>query len=131
MRQTLAQPKIITVILILQFVPFALFPPKSYLATSQEWWLPILLAIMAMIGVYQLLVRKNPLPWPWYLLSFSQGFNIISRMMMVLPHAIMNVDGAQYFDWVYVSLTIVSMLCSVFFLWFAELPEVRVGVLQK
>jgi zinc transporter ZupT len=69
--------------------------------------------------------------WPWYLVSFAQGFNIISRLMMIMPHATRNQDGAQVFNTSYVILTLISMLLSSFFLWYTELPDVRMGLLRK
>jgi hypothetical protein len=69
--------------------------------------------------------------WPWYLLSFAQGFNIISRLMMMMPHATVTVGGHEVFNTGYISLTFLSMLLSAFILWFIELPEVRMVMLRE
>ena len=62
--------------------------------------------------------------------SFSQGFNIISRLMMLWPHATKTVGGATVANMPYILLTFVAIGLSVFLLWYSELPEVRVGLLR-
>ena len=46
--------------------------------------------------------------WPWYLVSFAQGVNIISRLMMLLPHATRNNEGVQDFNAAYVIIAVVG-----------------------
>ena len=130
MRQSLVNPNVIVAFLVLQFIPLVMFPPASFASTTQEWWLPVLLAVMTIVGIFQLVARRSVAGWPWYLVSFAQGFNIISRLMMFMPHATRNVGGAQVFNAGYVILSTLSMALSAFFLWYTELPEVRVGLLR-
>jgi len=130
LRQFLSKPAIITTVLILQFIPLVMFPASSFSLDTQEWWLPVLLAIFTLIGVIQLVFRHSTAQWPWYLVSFAQGFNIISRLMMLMPHATRNVAGRQIFNAPYVFITIISMLLSGLMLGYAELPEVRLGLLK-
>ena len=127
LRQSLVKPNTIKLILVLQFVPLILFPPESF--KTQEWWLPVILAVLALISTIQLF-RQSTASWPWHLIGFSQGFNIISRLMMIFPHATYNLEGAQYFNTTYVVLTLISMGFSAFLLWYIELPEVRMGLLR-
>jgi hypothetical protein len=129
MRKILVTPKLTNILLWLQFIPLLLFPLASYKTTTQEWWLPLMLVLLAMFGTVQLVVRRSLAPWPWFLMSFSHGFNIISRLMMVMPHASMIVDGQQLFNLLYIVLSVLSMLISGFYLWYTELPEVRQNVL--
>lgn len=131
MRKFLSNPTAITVMLCVQFIPLVMFPPSSFAGTSQEWWLPGLLAVLAIIGVVQLVFRHNPENWPWYLVGFAQGFNIISRLMMLLPHATLNGPNGPVFNPAYVILTSFSMLFSAFLLWYTEWPEVRQGLLKN
>jgi hypothetical protein len=131
LRQSLARPNIIILVLILQFIPLVLFPAESFAPTTQEWWLPVLLAGLALAAIFQLVFRRSVVLWPWYLISFAQGFNIISRLMMIMPHATRNEGGAQVFNTSYVVLSIISMLMSAFILWYTELPDVRMGLLRK
>ena len=124
-RKILSAKGMIPVLMCLQVVPLLLMAPSSYSLSSQEWWLPALLTVLVIISLVQILIRKTQVSWPWYLVSFAQGFNIISRVMMLLPHATKNNEGAQVFNSVYVIIAIVAMLLSAFEIWYNELPEVR------
>ncbi|MEL7642803.1 MAG: hypothetical protein AAGU25_01700 [bacterium] len=125
MRQFLTQPKVVSAILILQFIPLLLLPPSSYSLKTQEWWLPLLLTILAVFSVVQVSLRRNTAAWPWSLISFAQGFNIISRLMLIMPHITMNVEGAQVFNAVYFSMTVISIALSAGIIWLCDLPEVK------
>jgi hypothetical protein len=86
---------------------------------------------MVLIADFQLIVRRSTSPNPWYLIAFVQGFNIISRLMMLWPHATKDVGGQTTFDGLYVGLTLLSLAWSAFLLWYCELPEVRMGLLRR
>jgi hypothetical protein len=128
LRQSLTRPKTIALILFLQLIPLVLFPPSSFGPDTQEWWLPVLLAVLVLLAVYQLVFRHSFAQWPWYLVSFAQGFNIISRLMMIMPHATIIQNGVQVYDTLYLLLSVISMIISAFLLWYTELPEVRLGL---
>ena len=130
-RRAIANPGLIITVLILQLIPLVLFPPQSFAPTTQEWWLPVLLAIMVIVADVYLIVLRTPAPWPWYLLSFAQGFNIISRLMMIWPHSATQVNKVWVFNPAYVSLSLISILMSAFVLWYTELPDVRMGLLKS
>ncbi len=130
MRQSIVKTKWIKIILLLQFIPLIMFPPSSFGADTQEWWLPVLLAAMAGAAIFQLVVRRSVNLWPWYLISFAQGFNIISRLMMLMPHATFNDNGTQALNIAYLLLSGLSILFSASLLWYTELPEVRLNLLQ-
>ena len=129
LRKLLSKRIAIYVILCLQLVPLLILPASSYSPSTQEWWLPIFLSFLVVIALVQLIFRKSSASWPWYLLAFSQGFNIISRLMMLLPHATENAGGVQRFDAEYVVVAAVAMVLSALELWYCELPEVRNGLL--
>jgi hypothetical protein len=126
----LATRRAIVGILTLQVIPLLLFPPDSFAPTSQEWWLPLLLAIMVVTADLQLLVWRSHAVWPWHLMIFAQGFNIISRIMMLWAHATKTVGNATVLNLPYLAFTLVSMAWSAFLLWYLELPEVRLGATQ-
>jgi hypothetical protein len=135
MLKTITSPKAITTLLILQLLPLILFPLESFVGDaqgpSQEWWLPFILGLLTVWAIVEVIFRHSTAAWPWYLFSFAQGFNVISRLMMLLPHAIRNDNGLQSFDAPYVSLTLVSIILSWVFLWYTELPETRLGLIRK
>jgi len=114
-----------------QFVTFLLFPPSSFSPTSQEWWLPILCLVLALVGTLQLMVRHSPQAWPWYIICFAHGINIISRLMLFLPRATVRVQGQMRLNTLYVVLAVASMLISAFYLWYLERYEVRNAFLRR
>ena len=130
-RQQLTSQVVIKIILFSQFIPLILFPPSSFKLSSQEWWLPVLLALMAVVAVIQLVFRRSLALWPWYLVSFAQGFNIISRLMMLMPHATNTTGELQTLNTLYIIVSGISMLMSAFLLWYTELPEVRLGLVRE
>jgi hypothetical protein len=127
----ITKKSIIIVLLVLQFIILVMFPAESFSPDSQEWWLPVLLAVLALIAVVRLIWKGGDVGWPWYLLGFAQGFNIISRLMMLMPHSMINVGGDVVLNSNYVILTILSMIFSGFFLWYIELPEVRINMIKQ
>jgi hypothetical protein len=129
-RQALVKKPVVVFLLIAQFIPLILFPPNVFQLSNQEWWLPVLLIIMIVAADFEVLVQRQDVMWPWYLLSFAQGFNIISRLMMLMPHATINSGGTQIFNAPYVILTFISLLISTALLWFIELPDVRMLMLR-
>jgi hypothetical protein len=127
-RIDLANPRLIKAILFLQFIPILLFPPSIFELTSQSWWLPAILVILAIVGVIQVF-RKSVAAWPLFLISFAQGFNVISRLLMLMPQSTQGVEG-KIFNAPYFILSIISMLASAFVLWYVEKPEVKQQLLR-
>jgi hypothetical protein len=127
-RRPIATRKVIVTLLTLQIIPLLLLPPESFAPTSQEWWLPILLAAMVVTADLELLVRGSRKLWPWHLMIFAQGFNIISRLMMMWAHATKISGGATVLNVPYLAFTLVAMVWSACLLWYLELPDVRLGV---
>jgi hypothetical protein len=130
LRKILLSRAAITAVLCLQIIPVIIFPLSSFTVNSQEWWLPVLLTILLILSIIQLLFRKSRASWPWILISFTQGFNIISRLLMLAPHTTINVEGVQRFNAGWVGLAVLSMLLSAFALWYCELPEVRSRIME-
>lgn len=129
-RRPIATRKMIVALLTTQVIPLLLFPPDSYSPNSQEWWLPALLVVMIGAAVVELLVRGGRSIWPWHLMIFAQGFNIISRIMMMWAHATVTRGGATVLNTPYLALTLIAMAWSAFLLWYLELPEVRLGIAE-
>ena len=131
LRRTLTGRTMITLLLIVHVIALPLFPPESFAATSQEWWLPVLLLVMVVVADVQLILRQTDLSWPWHLISFANGFNILSRIMMVWSHATIPHGETSTFNAPYVILTLISIAISTFMLIYVEWPEVRLGLLKE
>jgi uncharacterized membrane protein AbrB (regulator of aidB expression) len=112
-------------IIVLQVLPILALRPAAYSLSSQEWWLPALLAALAVVAAVQVLSRGTHAPWPWHLFSFAQGFSIISKLMMFMPHATIVVNGVQRLDVVHLVFSLVSMAISACLIWYFEQTEVR------
>jgi hypothetical protein len=130
-RRAIAKRGIIILVLVLQFIPLVLFPLESFSPATQEWWLPVLLALLVVWADIELIVRHNDKMWPWYLMSFAQGLNIISRIMMLWPHATRFVGKTEMINGPYIILTFISIVLSAFLLWYTELPDVRLGLVRE
>jgi len=130
MRKFLSMRGIIPVVMCFQIVPLLIFPASAYSVRTQEWWLPVLLTFLVVISLVQILIRKTSAAWPWYLVSFAQGVNIISRLMMLLPNTTQNNNGVQVFNGPYFLIAVIAMLLSAFEIWYNELPEVRRNLLS-
>jgi len=125
LRKTLSGPRLVIVLMCLQVIPLLLLPAESWTLKTQEWWLPVLLTALIVVALVQLFVRHTRSPAPWYILSFAQGFSIISRLMMLLPHSTVTESNVQRFDFPYVLLAVASIGLSWFWIWYCDLPEVR------
>ncbi len=130
LRRSLTTRLSICTILILQVVALLLFPPESFSPDTQEWWLPVLLVVMVIVADVELIGRRSEKPWPWYLVSFAQGFNLISRLMLVWSHTTSTSGGTSSVNVLYIVLTLISMLISALILIYTEWPEVRMGLLR-
>ncbi len=123
-RFDIANPKVVNAILLLQFIPLLLFPPYFFKPTAQTWWLPALLVIFAAVGVVQIF-RRQRLAWPLYLISFAQGFNIISRLLMLMPQSTQNTTDGALINVPYLVLSLIAILWSALTLIYVEKPEVK------
>ncbi|HMN13240.1 MAG TPA: hypothetical protein PKD55_13050 [Bellilinea sp.] len=121
----------VAVLLILELVPLILLPITSFKRYGQEWWLPLLLVIFSIFSLVQIIVRKTTVLWPWNLLSLCQGINIISRLMLIIPHATVKAGDGLAFNFIYVLLAVISIAASFWFIVFNEKPEVRIAMLPK
>jgi hypothetical protein len=48
--QLFARRRVIIALLVLQVIPLVLFPPESFSASTQEWWLPVLLVVLVFVA---------------------------------------------------------------------------------
>jgi hypothetical protein len=127
-RIELANPNLIKSILFLQFIAILLFPLSTYELHSQTWWLPAMLVILALVGVIRIFRKPVPM-WAIYLISFAHGFNIISRLLMIMPQSTQSADGSP-FNAAFFLFAVLSMALSTFVLWYVEKPAVKQYLLQ-
>jgi len=125
MKKLITNRTFISILLFVQIIPLVAFSPEVYDLTGQVWWLPVFLAFLILLAAFQLVVRGTFATWPWYLIGFSNGFNVISRLMMFFPHIMMNVSGDQVVNWPYIIISVVAMGCSTLMLWVVEFPEIK------
>jgi hypothetical protein len=125
LRKSLTGSGLVTVLMCLQVVPLLMLPTESWSLKTQEWWLPVLLTVLVVVALVQLLIRRTRSLAPWYIISFAQGFSIISRLMMLLPHTMVEESNRWRFDWLYVVMAVASIGLSWFWIWYCDLPEVR------
>lgn len=130
MNNILSSRKTIFSLLFLQLLPLVIFPVSVYNASSQEWWLAALLGIMSIAGIIQVF-RQTTAQWPWYLMGFAQGFNVISRLMMVFPKIMITENGQQVFNTNYTLISFLMILLSLLMLTFLEKPQVRMVMFRK
>jgi len=130
-RRSHPSPGLVIFILVAQLIPLLLFPPETFSPKTQEWWLPVLLVVMVLIGDVEIILRRSDKSWPWSLISFAQGFNIISRLMMIWPRATVTANGQTALNSAYLLLTITSMILSSLILWYTEKAEVRAALIKQ
>jgi len=131
LRKNISQPAAVAILLFVQIIPLMIFPLDIFNSGSQQWWLPLLLTTLAIFATVKIVFQRTTELWPWYLVSFSQGFNIISRLMMLMPHATRNAGGVQVADAAYLITNVLAIVISFGYIMFAELPEVRLSLLTR
>jgi hypothetical protein len=130
-QRLLFRPGIIIAVLVLQLIPLLLYPLDVYAPGSQQWWLPAMLTIMVLIADADVIARRGATLWPWVLIIFAQGLNVISRLMLIWPQGAKVVLNTTVLDWPYIVATFAAIALSAFLLWYCELPEVRIGLLRR
>ncbi len=111
--------KLIWAITVTQFIPTLLFPP-AVLVTAKITVLALPLVLFAFLGWG--LVRRRP--WALTLSIFVQGFNVIIRVLMLLPRVVTN--GRLDVAWLVFSILAVAL--SLVFLFLLEKPEVQTAI---
>lgn len=105
-----------------QFIPVLLYPPAS-LASASPIILAVAMIIFAFVG-YNLILRRR---WAKVLTIFFQGFNIITRLMVVLAHGANQIkkDGSGGgLNWDVLVVSLVAIAISAVIMYRFDLPEV-------
>lgn len=111
--------KLIWGIAIAQFIPTLLFPPAVF-ASAKIAVLALPILLFALLGWG--LVRRRP--WALTMSIFVQGFNIIIRVLMLLPRAV--TKGTLDVGWLVASILAVAL--SLVFLLLLEKPDVQIAI---
>jgi len=103
----------------LQVIPLILYPP-SLMASGA-----VVLAVVAIayLGLGYMVLRGRA--WALSLSIFSQGFNVIIRLMMFFSHAVTLVGEQRIVDGAWIVTGLVAMALSVWFLLRLDRPDVR------
>lgn len=107
-------------IYLFQIVPLLIFPPETLKAGIII--VGILVVVFALLG-YGLWRGRN---WALSLSLTLQGFNVVIRLLMLFPNAMVrSPEGVLLFDGAFITLSVVSIALSVFFLLRLDRPDVR------
>ncbi|MFO7743547.1 MAG: hypothetical protein R6X31_14690 [Anaerolineae bacterium] len=113
-----SRPAVVTYVAIFQFIPAFLLPPEILLSAP-----PLLLLIPAALFVFMgwgLLTLK---PWATTLCIFIQGFNTITRFLILWPQA----SPGETTNWAFVLTSLVSIALSSVILHLIDRPSVQVA----
>jgi hypothetical protein len=103
-----------------QIIPLLIYPPETL--KSGLAFVGIMVIIFVFLG-YGLWRGRT---WALSLSLTLQGFNVIVRLMMLFPNALMRLaDGSFIFDLSYIAFGVVSIALSLFFLLRLDRPDVR------
>ena len=110
-------------IYLFQIIPLLFYPPEFLKAGIAI--VGILVIVYALLG-YGLWRGRN---WALSLSITLQGFNIVIRLLMLFPNALMRLPtGGFVFDLPYLTLSAVSIALSLFFLLRLDRPDIRATI---
>jgi hypothetical protein len=112
-------------IYVLQIIPLLIYPPETL--KSGLVIVGIMVVVFALLG-YGLWRGRN---WALSLSLTLQGFNVVSRLLMLFPNSLAGGPGGSFgFDFVYIVLGVVSIALSLFFLLRLDRPDVRATIVS-
>jgi peptidoglycan/LPS O-acetylase OafA/YrhL len=110
---------------VLQVIPLLILPPTAYSGVS-----PVLgmmaAGVCVLLGVY-LLRRHN---WSRVATIFTQGVNIIVRILIMVAHAVPGGKAGGPLDWWLLGTCMVSIALSAAILYYMDLPDVQIMMQQ-
>jgi hypothetical protein len=110
-------------IYLFQIVPLLIFPLETLISGIAI--VGILVVVFALLG-YGLWRGRN---WALSLSITMQGFNVVIRLLMLFPNALMRLSGGGFvFDLPYLALSAVSIALSLFFLLRLDRPDIRATI---
>lgn len=112
-----SRPTIVTVVALFQFIPAFLVPPEMLLSAS-----PLLLLAPAALFVFLGWAMLTLRPWATTLCIFVQGFNVITRFLILWPQA----SPGDSANWAFIVTSIASIGLSSAVLYAIDRPNVQV-----
>ncbi|NLG29255.1 MAG: hypothetical protein GX557_15200 [Chloroflexi bacterium] len=114
-------PTGLIVIAALQWVSILCLPPALLMSISPVLW--IVLAVL-FVGLGIMLLQRRA--WARLATIFVQGFNIIVRLLVLLPNvASKAASGQVQVDYAMLGTFLLSMLLSAAVLYYVDLPDVQ------
>ena len=108
---------------IFQIIPLLIYPPETL--KSGFALIGIMVIIFALLG-FSLSHGRS---WALSLSLTLQGFNVVIRLMMLFPNALMRLSSGSFaFDLSYIALSVISIALSLFFLLRLDRPDVRATI---
>jgi len=111
------RPPIVTVVAVFQFIPALLLPPEMLLSAGPLLLVPA--ALFVFLG-WALLTLK---PWATTLTIFIQGFNAITRFLILWPQA----SPGESTSWAFIITSVASIALSTAILTVIDRPNVQVA----
>ena len=112
------RPPIVTVVAVLQFIPAFLLPPDMLVSAG-----PLLLLAPAALFVFLGWAMLTLKPWATTLCIFVQGFNAITRFLILWPQA----SPGESTNWAFIFTSLASIALSSAILYAIDRPNVQVA----
>ncbi|MCA1899537.1 MAG: DUF2127 domain-containing protein [Chloroflexi bacterium] len=109
-------------IYIFQIVPLLIYPPETLKSGA------VVIAIVAVVFAFLGYGLWRGRSWALSLSLTLQGFNVIVRLMMLFPNAVVNSGGESAFNVPFIALSVLSIALSLFFLTRLDRPDVRATI---
>jgi hypothetical protein len=114
--------RLVFFVAIFQFIPLLLYPPEILLSISPVF---LVIAVLLLVLVGWQLIRGRA--WAPIFSTFLQGFNIITRLIALFPHALID-EGAGGLNYSFLITGVLAILLSVCFLYLLGRPELESGL---
>jgi len=106
----------------LQLIPLLIFPPSVLI----EGLLAVGVVAVAIVGLGFMLLRKRA--WALTMSIFIQGLNIVVRLMMLFPHALLSASAGKGIDVAFIVSSLLAIAISGWFLLRLDRPDIRVMI---
>ena len=106
----------------LQLIPLLIFPPSVLL----EGLLAVGVVAVAIVGLGFMLLRGRA--WALTMSIFIQGLNVVVRLMMLFPHALVSGSTGGGIDVAFVVSSLLAIAISGWFLLRLDRADIRMAV---